>query len=332
MPGSTGGGAKYTFVVCRGNYSGVVRAALARRPWWRDAVLEKCPSVESAGAKVSVSQRRLINERQDYVTTQELEAQEFDLLWKPVARVRQHAAALPPQSLDDKTSPSSPAARRTKTALQDRIGTVHTIPLSAHRDYTKRPMMVNHLPNGETLTTKPGLCRSMKHYYARAKINPFHAVPTTFLVNSSHNDDAGWREFSARFKEIARGDYSREDMPSKHCARNMWIVKPPNANQGQGIRVFSELSHIKRFVNGDKRGGRKLGNEWVVQKYLESPLLLWGRKFDIRVWVLVTNDFEILMYRQGYLRTSSSMFTTETQYGDRGGEKSAFVHLTNFCM
>ena len=50
MPGNGGGsggggggkGPKYTFVLCRGNYSGVVRAALARRPWWRDAVLEQC--------------------------------------------------------------------------------------------------------------------------------------------------------------------------------------------------------------------------------------------------------------------------------------------------
>ena len=44
---------------------------------------------------------------------------------------------------------------------------------------------------------------------------------------------------------------------------------------------------------------------WVVQKYIEKPLLLDGRKFDFRVWALVTGDFKIYVYRQGYLRTSS---------------------------
>tara|TARA_B100000780_G_scaffold275303_2_gene241700 strand:- start:509 stop:826 length:318 start_codon:yes stop_codon:yes gene_type:complete len=93
-----------------------------------------------------------------------------------------------------------------------------------------------------------------------------------------------------------------------------------------GIRVFESLSHIKRFVGNE---WKKEGNEWVVQKYLERPMLLWGRKFDIRIWVLVTSDFEIMIYKQGYLRTSSSTFTTDKQ---RNEKDAAFVHLTNYCM
>lgn len=60
---------------------------------------------------------------------------------------------------------------------------------------------------------------------------------------------------------------------------------------------------------------------WVVQKYIEKPLLYRGRKFDIRVWALVTEDYRIYYYKEGYLRTSSHDYNT--------GDKKNTVHLTN---
>jgi tubulin--tyrosine ligase len=49
----------------------------------------------------------------------------------------------------------------------------------------------------------------------------------------------------------------------------------------------------------------------VVQKYIERPLLYRGRKFDIRVWALVNTTSEVYFYKQGYLRTSSSVYDLE---------------------
>lgn len=48
---------------------------------------------------------------------------------------------------------------------------------------------------------------------------------------------------------------------------------------------------------------------FVIQKYLESPLLIDRRKFDVRVWVLLTHDQKLYMFKEPYVRTSSEHFS-----------------------
>ena len=65
-------------------------------------------------------------------------------------------------------------------------------------------------------------------------------------------------------------------------------------------------------------------NTFIIQKYIERPLLIKNRKFDIRVWVLLNQDQELFFFKEGYLRTSSSEFAIDLKNID-----NAFVHLTN---
>eukprot|EP00826_Nyctotherus_ovalis_P011037 TRINITY_DN12881_c0_g1_i1.p1 TRINITY_DN12881_c0_g1~~TRINITY_DN12881_c0_g1_i1.p1 ORF type:complete len:172 (+),score=50.77 TRINITY_DN12881_c0_g1_i1:62-577(+) len=63
---------------------------------------------------------------------------------------------------------------------------------------------------------------------------------------------------------------------------------------------------------------------YIVQKYIENPLIVLDRKFDIRQWVLVTswNPLKIWIYNEMYIR-----FGAEDYNVDRIGNK--FIHLTN---
>ena len=53
-------------------------------------------------------------------------------------------------------------------------------------------------------------------------------------------------------------------------------------------------------------------------------MLINKRKFDIRVWVLVTQEMDAYFFREGYLRTSSSEYSTAKEKLDND-----YIHLTN---
>lgn len=83
--------------------------------------------------------------------------------------------------------------------------------------------------------------------------------------------------------------------------------------------MFRTLKGMLGFL-----GLKYINSQWVVQKYIEKPLLYNNRKFDIRVWVLITNKNEVFFYKHGYMRTSSSSYDTKDQ--------NNYVHLTNNCL
>ena len=108
-------------------------------------------------------------------------------------------------------------------------------------------------------------------------------------------------------------------MPRKHCEKNLWLLKPFNENQGRGIILINNLLKFKEFACNKNSYGK-----WIIQKYIERPLLYKGRKFDIRIWVLLTGRRDIFICKQGYIRTSSEFFNLTSMQN--------YVHLTNNCL
>jgi tubulin monoglycylase TTLL3/8 len=103
---------------------------------------------------------------------------------------------------------------------------------------------------------------------------------------------------------------------------NMWIVKPAAKSRGRGITTFMDLNKLLKYV--DAGTGRY--SQWVVQKYMENPLIVANRKFDLRQWVVVTNwnPLTVWFYDECYARFSVEEYST-----DAADLTNAFIHLVN---
>ena len=91
---------------------------------------------------------------------------------------------------------------------------------------------------------------------------------------------------------------------------NLSIVLKDNNN---------ELSPHKENSNNNYRS-----NMIIIQKYIENPLLYFGRKFDIRIWALLTQDLRIYVFEEGHLKCCSINYDLNSE--------NTFCHLTNYSF
>nr|XP_060610453.1 tubulin--tyrosine ligase [Anolis sagrei ordinatus] len=127
------------------------------------------------------------------------------------------------------------------------------------------------------------------------------------LVNNTRTDE----------REVFLASYQKRKESGEGT---VWIAKSSAGAKGEGILISSEASELLEFIDNQ-------GQVHVIQKYLEKPLLLepGHRKFDIRSWVLVDHLYNIYLYREGVLRTSSEAYNS-ANFLDKT------CHLTNHCI
>ena len=175
---------------------------------------------------------------------------------------------------------------------------------------------VNHFPNNYELTRKDMMYKNLKFYkkslerekkFEEAKQYDF--FPLTFHMPS---------EFTIFVEEY------------KHSPETMWIMKPAGKAQGRGIFLVSSLNQLYKWRNSLKGGEENFVDEtYVCQKYIYNPLLIGGKKFDMRVYALVTNysPLTAYLYRTGFCRFTSVKYSLNME--DLSNNQ---IHLTNVAV
>lgn len=106
-----------------------------------------------------------------------------------------------------------------------------------------------------------------------------------------------------------------------------YIVKPLGGSQGVGIKIFSSVKDVENWVRNFQSK-----SIWVIQKYLEYPLLYSKRKFDIRVYILVLPEFSNPKKLRHFLFNGGFLRLTSEEYKLKPNDINLYTHLTNVSV
>ena len=96
----------------------------------------------------------------------------------------------------------------------------------------------------------------------------------------------------------------------------LWLVKPSNSGGGHDISILDTLNNIKL-------------KEFVLTKYIKNINLIKGKKYDLRLYALISGlkPLRIYFYKEGFVRIASEKFSLNVS-----SLESKYIHLTNICI
>jgi hypothetical protein len=155
--------------------------------------------------------------------------------------------------------------------------------------------LVNAIGGTEHMTRKDRLARLLRSHGLAESLQP-----ETYLVDSDPSEVE-----SLRSRALAE--------PGA-----VWIRKPVARGRGVGVEPIPDVCAWL-----DRRQGPGEHGEELVQRYIDNPLLLRGRKTEIRSYLLIAGADPLLaLYHDGTVRLTSRPFV-RGDWGDPG------VHVTN---
>jgi len=159
---------------------------------------------------------------------------------------------------------------------------------------------VNLMPGLTAITRKDSLASSVLGAFGEAS----HGfLPPSFLLP---RDLGSWRRW--------RDSAGCGGPPERRC---LWVLKA-NKHLGKGIAVLPREEAEREATAPDRK-------YVLAQKYVGNPLLVNGRKFGIRLWVVMTSARPL----RGYVHERGLVLFSSEEYSASAPNGSTAGHLTN---
>lgn len=158
---------------------------------------------------------------------------------------------------------------------------------------------INHFPGMTNICRKVRLAQSlelMKKKFPRE----YSFFPTTYVLPLH----------LAAFRSLFQNGQSMS---------GTFIIKPDGSAQGKGIFLTKRIEDVEN-----------LSTMCVAQQYIRNPLLIEKKKFDLRIYVLVTSccPLRIYLFRDGLVR----LCTEEYKHPNDKNLRQKCMHLTNYSI
>ncbi|CAM9900810.1 unnamed protein product, partial [Phaeothamnion confervicola] len=173
-----------------------------------------------------------------------------------------------------------------------------------------------HFPNHWELTRKDLMVKNLKRMRKQLQRTDCRAEASSYSF---------WRETF-----VIPKDYGLFVEEFKRSPGAVWIAKPCGRAQGRGIFLFSRLSQVSEWKRDHTwTANQPQAEAYIAQRYVENPLLVGGKKFDLRLYVLVTSfsPLVVWLYAGGFARFSAARYSA-----DPADHDNLVMHLTNVSI
>ncbi|KAF7634666.1 hypothetical protein Mgra_00005914 [Meloidogyne graminicola] len=164
---------------------------------------------------------------------------------------------------------------------------------------------MNHFPRSWMLTKKDCLYENVNRAGVLYGQDYFNFIPDFFCTPLSDEDTL---ELINCCKQIEIGKQSP------------FIVKPAGGSFGKGIFFLSKPEEVHLIDNSQKL---------VISRYIDRPLLINGLKWDLRIYVLVTSFYPLIVY---VYSDGLARFAVHTYKNGKTNFDDVNQHLTNYVL